>query len=51
MTKLLMKPSARKSHDYVFNVFHQLNLKDAVSFVAEVSSGVSPRRPGAGPRP
>lgn len=31
-----MKPSARKNRDYVFNVFHQLNLKDAMSYVAEV---------------
>lgn len=37
LTKALMKPSARKTHDYVFNVFHQLNLKDAASYVAEVS--------------
>lgn len=31
-----MKPSARKNRDYVFNVFHKLNLKDAMSYVAEV---------------
>lgn len=31
-----MKPSARKNLDHVFNVFHQLNLKDAMSYVAEV---------------
>lgn len=36
MSKLLMKPSARKNRDYVFNVFHKLNLKDAMSYVAEV---------------
>lgn len=36
MTWLLMKPSARKNRDHVFNVFHQLNLKDAMSYVAEV---------------
>ncbi|KAI3358127.1 hypothetical protein L3Q82_003125 [Scortum barcoo] len=35
MSRLLMKPSARKKQDYVFNVFHQLNLKDAMSYVAE----------------
>ncbi|KAF0024458.1 sodium/hydrogen exchanger 3 isoform X2 [Scophthalmus maximus] len=35
MTWLLMKPSARKNRDHVFNVFHQLNLKDAMSYVAE----------------
>uniref|UniRef100_A0A8C8J7S1 Sodium/hydrogen exchanger n=1 Tax=Oncorhynchus tshawytscha TaxID=74940 RepID=A0A8C8J7S1_ONCTS len=32
----LMKPSARKSRDYIFNIFHQLNLKDAMSYVKEV---------------
>lgn len=32
-----MKPSARKNRDHVFSVFHQLNLKDAASYVAEVS--------------
>ncbi|XP_034016624.1 sodium/hydrogen exchanger 3-like isoform X2 [Thalassophryne amazonica] len=35
MTWLLMKPSVRKKRDYVFKVFHQLNLKDAVSYVTE----------------
>ncbi|XP_040908545.1 sodium/hydrogen exchanger 3-like [Toxotes jaculatrix] len=35
MSKFLLKPSARKNRDYVFNVFHQLNLKDAMSYVAE----------------
>ncbi|XP_038581710.1 sodium/hydrogen exchanger 3-like [Micropterus salmoides] len=35
MTRILMKPSARKKLDHVFNVFHQLNLKDAMSYVAE----------------
>ncbi|XP_069372801.1 sodium/hydrogen exchanger 3-like isoform X2 [Paralichthys olivaceus] len=35
MTGLLMKPSARKNRDHVFSVFHQLNLKDAMSYVAE----------------
>uniref|UniRef100_A0A674MB32 Sodium/hydrogen exchanger n=1 Tax=Takifugu rubripes TaxID=31033 RepID=A0A674MB32_TAKRU len=35
MSKLLMKPSARKNQDHVFSVFHQLNLKDAASYVAE----------------
>ncbi|KPP76905.1 putative sodium hydrogen exchanger 3 [Scleropages formosus] len=37
---LLMKTSARKSQDQLFNVFHQLNLKDAISYVAEVSVSV-----------
>ncbi|XP_068431471.1 sodium/hydrogen exchanger 3.1 isoform X2 [Clinocottus analis] len=35
MSRILMKPSARKNRDYVFNVFHQLNLKDAMDYVAE----------------
>ncbi|XP_056275743.1 sodium/hydrogen exchanger 3.1 [Pseudoliparis swirei] len=35
MSRILMKPSARKSRDYVFKVFHQLNLKDAINYVAE----------------
>lgn len=37
MSRFLMKPSARKNRDYVFNVFHKLNLKDAINYVAEVS--------------
>ncbi|KAM8840281.1 sodium/hydrogen exchanger 3.1 isoform 2-T2 [Spinachia spinachia] len=35
MTRILMKKSARKGRDYVFKVFHQLNLKDAIDYVAE----------------
>uniref|UniRef100_A0AAQ4QMR1 Sodium/hydrogen exchanger n=1 Tax=Gasterosteus aculeatus aculeatus TaxID=481459 RepID=A0AAQ4QMR1_GASAC len=35
MTRILMKKSVRKSRDCVFKVFHQLNLKDAMSYVAE----------------
>uniref|UniRef100_A0A4W6EDD9 Sodium/hydrogen exchanger n=1 Tax=Lates calcarifer TaxID=8187 RepID=A0A4W6EDD9_LATCA len=35
MSWALMKPSVRKSRDHVFSVFHQLNLKDAMSYVAE----------------
>ncbi|XP_030003715.1 sodium/hydrogen exchanger 3 [Sphaeramia orbicularis] len=35
MSWFLMKPSARKKHDLVFDVFHQLNLKDAMNYVAE----------------
>ena len=31
-----MKPSARKNRDHIFSVFHELNLKDAMSYVAEV---------------
>uniref|UniRef100_A0A4W5PMX1 Sodium/hydrogen exchanger n=1 Tax=Hucho hucho TaxID=62062 RepID=A0A4W5PMX1_9TELE len=33
---LLMTPSARKSCDHIFNIFHKLNLKDAMSYVKEV---------------
>uniref|UniRef100_A0A671Z2T6 Sodium/hydrogen exchanger n=1 Tax=Sparus aurata TaxID=8175 RepID=A0A671Z2T6_SPAAU len=36
MSRFLMKPSARKNRDHIFSVFHQLNLKDAMSYVAEV---------------
>ncbi|KAL6099451.1 slc9a3 [Pungitius sinensis] len=35
MKRILMKKSARKSRDQVFKVFHRLNLKDAMSYVAE----------------
>uniref|UniRef100_A0A3P8NJI8 Sodium/hydrogen exchanger n=1 Tax=Astatotilapia calliptera TaxID=8154 RepID=A0A3P8NJI8_ASTCA len=35
MTPFLMKPSARKKQDDVFDVFHQLNLKDAMEYVTE----------------
>lgn len=35
LTWILMKPSARKKNDYLFNVFHQLNMKDALDYVAE----------------
>uniref|UniRef100_A0A8C7ZCD4 Sodium/hydrogen exchanger n=1 Tax=Oryzias sinensis TaxID=183150 RepID=A0A8C7ZCD4_9TELE len=35
MMWMLMKPSARKTQDHVFSVFHQLNLKDAVEYVTE----------------
>uniref|UniRef100_A0A8C4EC58 Sodium/hydrogen exchanger n=1 Tax=Dicentrarchus labrax TaxID=13489 RepID=A0A8C4EC58_DICLA len=35
MTCILMKPSARKNRDYVFKVFHKLNLKDAMRYVTE----------------
>uniref|UniRef100_A0A6Q2Z3H9 Sodium/hydrogen exchanger n=1 Tax=Esox lucius TaxID=8010 RepID=A0A6Q2Z3H9_ESOLU len=33
--RILMNPTARKSRDYIFNIFHQLNLKDAMSYVQE----------------
>ncbi|XP_068189353.1 sodium/hydrogen exchanger 3-like isoform X2 [Antennarius striatus] len=35
MSRLLMKPSARKNRDYVFKVFHKLNLQDAIGYVTE----------------
>ncbi|KAJ8389420.1 hypothetical protein AAFF_G00119580 [Aldrovandia affinis] len=35
LSALLMKPTVRKTRDYLFSVFHQLNLKDAMSYVAE----------------
>lgn len=37
MTWFLVKPSVRKNQDRLNNVFHQLNLKDAVSYVDKVS--------------
>lgn len=36
MSKLLLRASARKNRDHVFQVFHKLNLKDAMSYVEEV---------------
>ncbi|XP_028316929.1 sodium/hydrogen exchanger 3 isoform X2 [Gouania willdenowi] len=35
MSRVLMKPSARKNRDHVFKVFHKLNLQDAMSYVQE----------------
>ncbi|KAM6899601.1 sodium/hydrogen exchanger 3-like [Xenentodon cancila] len=35
MTGLLMKPSARQKQEHLFDVFHQLNLKDAMDYVKE----------------
>ncbi|XP_056335717.1 sodium/hydrogen exchanger 3.1 [Danio aesculapii] len=32
---LLMKPKARKNRDYLFNIFHKLNLEDAMNYVSE----------------
>ncbi|XP_051991560.1 sodium/hydrogen exchanger 3-like isoform X1 [Xyrauchen texanus] len=32
---LLMKPKARKSKDYLFSIFHKLNLEDAMNYVSE----------------
>lgn len=36
LSKVLMRRSAQKSRDRILNVFHELNLKDAISYVAEV---------------
>uniref|UniRef100_A0A9J8DAI4 Sodium/hydrogen exchanger n=1 Tax=Cyprinus carpio carpio TaxID=630221 RepID=A0A9J8DAI4_CYPCA len=33
---LLMKPKARKNRDYLFSIFHKLNLEDAINYVSEV---------------
>lgn len=49
LTKTLMKPSVRKNRDYVFSIFHQLNLKDAASYVAEVRPGASSSSLGLNP--
>ncbi|XP_008421159.1 sodium/hydrogen exchanger 3.2 isoform X2 [Poecilia reticulata] len=35
MSRVLLKPSARKNQDRLFNVFHQLNLQDAMEYVKE----------------
>uniref|UniRef100_A0A3B5L1M8 Sodium/hydrogen exchanger n=1 Tax=Xiphophorus couchianus TaxID=32473 RepID=A0A3B5L1M8_9TELE len=35
MSRLLLKPSARKQQDHLYNVFHQLNLQDAMEYVKE----------------
>ncbi|XP_069476693.1 sodium/hydrogen exchanger 3 isoform X2 [Ambystoma mexicanum] len=35
LSKLFMRRSAQKSRDRILNVFHELNLKDAISYVAE----------------
>uniref|UniRef100_A0A671LYM9 Sodium/hydrogen exchanger n=1 Tax=Sinocyclocheilus anshuiensis TaxID=1608454 RepID=A0A671LYM9_9TELE len=32
---LLMKPKARKNRDYLFSIFHKLNLEDAINYVSE----------------
>lgn len=43
-----MRRSAQKSRDRILNVFHELNLKDAISYVAEVRAGSTPRGRAAG---
>ncbi|KAM4550097.1 sodium/hydrogen exchanger 3-like [Fundulus diaphanus] len=35
MSRFLLKPSARKKQDRLFNVFHELNLQDAMEYVTE----------------
>ncbi|XP_007471978.1 PREDICTED: sodium/hydrogen exchanger 3 isoform X2 [Lipotes vexillifer] len=35
LSRILMRRSAQKSRDRILNVFHELNLKDAISYVAE----------------
>uniref|UniRef100_A0A2K5E7M4 Sodium/hydrogen exchanger n=1 Tax=Aotus nancymaae TaxID=37293 RepID=A0A2K5E7M4_AOTNA len=35
LSRVLMRRSAQKSRDRILNVFHELNLKDAISYVAE----------------
>ncbi|XP_036423226.1 sodium/hydrogen exchanger 3-like isoform X2 [Colossoma macropomum] len=35
ITWFLMKPEARKNRDYLFSIFHKLNMEDAVNYVAE----------------
>lgn len=37
-----MRWSAQKSRDRILNVFHELNLKDAISYVAEVAEPLAP---------
>lgn len=45
-----MRRSAQKSRDRILNVFHELNLKDAISYVAEVRAAPAPRGRAAGAR-
>ncbi|KAM4045207.1 sodium/hydrogen exchanger 3 isoform 2-T2 [Anomaloglossus baeobatrachus] len=35
MSKIFMRKSAQKTQDRILNVFHELNIKDAISYVAE----------------
>ncbi|XP_075068923.1 sodium/hydrogen exchanger 3 [Mixophyes fleayi] len=35
LSKLFMRKSAQKTQDRILNVFHELNIKDAISYVAE----------------
>lgn len=42
LSRVLMRRSAQKSRDRILNVFHELNLKDAISYVAEVAEPLAP---------
>ncbi|ROL45804.1 Sodium/hydrogen exchanger 3 [Anabarilius grahami] len=35
ISRILMKPKARKNKDYLFSIFHKLNLEDAINYVSE----------------
>ncbi|KAM7175618.1 sodium/hydrogen exchanger 3 [Macrochelys suwanniensis] len=35
LSRVMMRRSAQKSRDQILNIFHELNLKDAISYVAE----------------
>ncbi|KAE8597531.1 hypothetical protein XENTR_v10016499 [Xenopus tropicalis] len=35
LSKIFMRKSAQKTQDRILNVFHELNMKDAISYVAE----------------
>ncbi|KAM9434549.1 sodium/hydrogen exchanger 3-like isoform 2-T2 [Clarias gariepinus] len=35
ITWFLLKPEARKNQDYLFSIFHKLNLEDAINYVTE----------------
>lgn len=36
LSKVLMRRSAQKTRDRILKVFRELNMKDAISYVAEV---------------
>lgn len=48
MRWFLMNPSVRKNQDRLFNVFHELNVKDAVNYVEEVWTSGRARGGGGG---
>lgn len=41
-SKVLMRRSAQKTRDQILRVFRELNLKDAISYVAEVAVNIFP---------